>query len=204
MNEVEVVPPYGRQALSEELGGDGRTLDENAPVLQQALAALWWLLDMLDGYDERLAAIDGADRVYSPIHVEAKTRTKRVLERVRAAALLRSPLCTMGDSDPVIGRYFLPQGCIALPDAREMNLCYHHVCRSEPLGEMYLIEAYDPIAESLVLGSPIAFDQKAFEEALGRYTLEYVQKPYNEKRLNARYRDLLAVVRGKRVESGGR
>lgn len=40
---------------------------------------LSWALDVLDMYDERLAEIDGADLVYSPVHIAGKAKARAVL-----------------------------------------------------------------------------------------------------------------------------
>jgi hypothetical protein len=42
--------------------------------------ALSWALDMLDLYDERLARIDGRERVYSPSHLAAKEKARSALD----------------------------------------------------------------------------------------------------------------------------
>lgn len=72
---VELETPTLKRPSSEDLigprtkGGDG------------LFSALWWALDLLDQYDERLAAIDGAARVYSPVHLEGKAKARRALVR---------------------------------------------------------------------------------------------------------------------------
>jgi len=43
------------------------------------IPTLSWALDLLDMYDERLADIDGAEQVYSEIHVAGKAHARAVL-----------------------------------------------------------------------------------------------------------------------------
>ncbi len=43
------------------------------------ITTLEWALDLLDMYDKRLAQIDGGERVYTQVHIEAKELARRHL-----------------------------------------------------------------------------------------------------------------------------
>jgi hypothetical protein len=45
------------------------------------VVALDWAMDLLDMYDERLAKIDGADKVYTTIHLLGKECARAALEK---------------------------------------------------------------------------------------------------------------------------
>jgi hypothetical protein len=51
------------------------------------------------------------------------------------------PQCSFGDGE-VICRVALPRGCIARPDDREQELCWHHLLKSQPIGGIALVEYY--------------------------------------------------------------
>lgn len=59
---------------------------------------LSWALDIIDQYDERMAPVDGAERVYSPTHVKGKALAQRVLQsRVRRTREGADPDAVMDD-----------------------------------------------------------------------------------------------------------
>ena len=43
-------------------------------------------------------------------------------------------------SDPAVAVYTMSQGCLCHPGDREQALCWHHVVRATPLGNMVLKE----------------------------------------------------------------
>lgn len=51
------------------------------------------------------------------------------------------PRCRF-DDDEAIARFHLDQGCVAYPEDREQDLCWHHARRATPLGSFELIEDY--------------------------------------------------------------
>jgi hypothetical protein len=51
------------------------------------------------------------------------------------------PQCRFGDRE-ALGRFRLPAGCIAFPEDRVQDLCWHHIHRATPLGGMELVEDY--------------------------------------------------------------
>src|SRR5688500_246720 len=53
--------------------------------------ALSWALDMIDMYDERLAGIDGRERVYSTVHLAGKAKARAALATAPAAEPPREP-----------------------------------------------------------------------------------------------------------------
>jgi hypothetical protein len=61
-------------------------LEAQVATLREALS---FALDLLDLYDERLVAIDGVERVYTPIHVAGKARARAVLATPSTEILAR-------------------------------------------------------------------------------------------------------------------
>lgn len=53
--------------------------------------ALSWALDILDMYDERLAQIDGKERVYSPVHLAGKAKARTALTQARGQVKEETP-----------------------------------------------------------------------------------------------------------------
>jgi hypothetical protein len=51
------------------------------------------------------------------------------------------PHCRFGDGE-AIGRFALSDGCVAFPEDREQDLCWHHARRATPLGSFELIADY--------------------------------------------------------------
>lgn len=72
--------PSREQTLSAALG------DSASKNGDGVLSALWWALDLLDQYDTRLANVDGHDRVYTPVHLEAKAKARKALDFGRTVA----------------------------------------------------------------------------------------------------------------------
>ena len=54
---------------------------------------------------------------------------------------VRDIWCRFGDG-PAIARFRLSAGCVAYPEDREQDLCWHHARRASPLGSYELIEDY--------------------------------------------------------------
>jgi hypothetical protein len=48
--------------------------------------------------------------------------------------------------DPAVAIYRLERGCVCYPDDREQALCPQHAVRSEPLGDMEMIQEIHPTA----------------------------------------------------------
>lgn len=79
---------------------------------EEVASALSWALDLLDMYDQRLAAIDGVERVYSPTHLEGKAKARKALRmfmfpKVEACSLCGKTAARQGEklcSDCEIGR----------------------------------------------------------------------------------------------------
>jgi hypothetical protein len=42
-----------------------------------------WALDLIDLYDNRLAAVDGAKAVYTETHIKAKEQARKVLDEYK-------------------------------------------------------------------------------------------------------------------------
>ena len=49
--------------------------------------------------------------------------------------------CRFGDG-LAIGRFRLDDGCVAFPNDRVQDLCWHHARRTSPLGSFELVEDY--------------------------------------------------------------
>lgn len=52
-------------------------------LIYQVEKTLSWTLDLLDMYDERLAIIDGPEKVYSMEHLNGKAHARWILERTK-------------------------------------------------------------------------------------------------------------------------
>lgn len=59
--------------------------ERTGPTGDPVTDSLSWALDLLDKYDERLAQIDGAAMVYTPVHIEGKALARRVLKSLEDA-----------------------------------------------------------------------------------------------------------------------
>lgn len=64
---------------------EGGNIDQRVQLayLKSWAETLSWTLDLLDLYDERLAEIDGEERVYTDDHVAAKEKARGHLEEMR-------------------------------------------------------------------------------------------------------------------------
>jgi hypothetical protein len=51
------------------------------------------------------------------------------------------PNCRFNDGEAIV-RVELSKGCIVYPKDQTQNLCFHHLMRSTPLGELNIINDY--------------------------------------------------------------
>jgi hypothetical protein len=52
--------------------------------------------------------------------------------------MLKCHFCTQ----EAVGRFTLSDGCVAFPNDKEQDLCFHHAMKATPLGTIDLIQDY--------------------------------------------------------------
>lgn len=60
--------------------------------------------------------------------------------------------CRFGCGDPVYGIFMMDRGCICYPNDRIQALCLQHAMKSEPIGEMEMIEIETTTTEDINSG----------------------------------------------------